>query len=326
MIEVVPLQAEHVCAWKQFLQASNNGTLFHDLDFLAYHPPARFESHHLLFRQGGQILALLPAVIVAEGDEQRYLKSHDGASVGGFVLPPGQGVGTTLALIECLQAYVRAMGLNGIEMRIAPHIYMREPDEHLSFALAATGFRLVRRWLTHAIPLPHDPDTVLTMLADRKVRYIRAARRRGVVAQEVGVEVLERMYDMLCRNRAKQGAVPTHSLSELRTLVEKVPRSIRLFCCFVGSAVAASALVFEANPSVAYTFYLCHESSYEPYRPTLLLGVHIAMHYAARKFRYLDLGPTTFNDFTLNGGLAFFKEGLGAKGFCRDSWRWDGAA
>ena len=51
--------------WADFLAASDNATLFHDLRFLAYHPPERFETHHLLFRRGPSVVAVLPAAVGA---------------------------------------------------------------------------------------------------------------------------------------------------------------------------------------------------------------------------------------------------------------------
>jgi hypothetical protein len=81
-ITVHPYEPGQATEWKAFLEASNNGTLFHDLDFLAYHPLERFDTHHLMFRQNGKLIALLPAAIVSEPDDRRFLKSPYGASVG----------------------------------------------------------------------------------------------------------------------------------------------------------------------------------------------------------------------------------------------------
>jgi hypothetical protein len=38
---------QDVGAWRAFLHDSNNATLFHDLDFLGYHPPDRYDFRHL---------------------------------------------------------------------------------------------------------------------------------------------------------------------------------------------------------------------------------------------------------------------------------------
>src|SRR5262245_26197700 len=98
-------------AWEQFLTSSSNGTLFHSLDFLAYHSPERFEIHHLMFERSGKLLALLPAAVVSEPSGRRILKSPYGGSVGGFVLPPGLGAVTTLGLVDALKHHATAAGL-----------------------------------------------------------------------------------------------------------------------------------------------------------------------------------------------------------------------
>jgi hypothetical protein len=108
----------------------------------------------------------------------------------------------------------------------------------------------------------------------------------------------------------------------LQQLWALVPDRMRLFLFDLAGAATAGALVFELNPRVAYLFYLCHDARFENLRATSLAVVHVMEHYAARGFRYLDLGPSTFDDLELNRGLAEFKEEMGAVGFCRDTYRW----
>jgi hypothetical protein len=323
MIELLEFTPDYAGQWAEFLKDSNNGTLFHDLRFLSYHRPDRFRTRHLIFRREGEIIALLPAAIVTDATDRPVLKSPYGASVGGFVYPRRQSLALCGAVVARLKEFVIANGLAGAELRIGPSIYLREPDEQQSFCLAAEGFRLTQRWLTQVVSLPADPDDVTRALPKRKQEYVRAAERTGATVQQVGVENLERFYSILLRDRAKHGAQPTHTLPELRTLFERVPEHLRLFFCFIGSDIAAAALVFELNSVVAYSFYPCHDDAYDRHRPALKLGVDEARHYAARGFRHLDLGPSTFDDMRLNHGLAAFKESLGARGFCRDTWKWD---
>jgi len=59
--------------WEKFVSESNNGTIFHYQQFLAYHPPGRFEDHNLLFFQKGKLLSLLPAVISSRRGEKNPL-------------------------------------------------------------------------------------------------------------------------------------------------------------------------------------------------------------------------------------------------------------
>ena len=322
MIEIQQYSPQLAGEWKAFVDASNNGTLFHDLDFLSYHPAEKFEVHHLLFRETGNLIGLMPAAAITEPDGKRFLKSPFGASAGGIVLPYRQSVNTAMEIVSALKEFAQTNKFDGIEMRLGPSVYQREPNEHLGFALAANEFLMVRRWLTSVILLPAYPDDVMGLLSSRLARYARAVERKGVLCTEAGPELLPDFHEMLCQDRAKHDAVPTHNLNELQSLFNRLPGRIRLFECAVDSKPAAWALIFSLNERVAYVMYLCHDNAFDEQRPALALAVHLARQCVSLGFRFLDYGPTSFDDMSLNKGLAFFKEGLGSIGFCRDAWRW----
>lgn len=318
MMEVLECTPESAVVWQKFLAESNNGTLFHDLDFLGYHAAGKFQTRHLMFYSEGRLVALLPAAAT----DGRILKSPYGASVGGPVLPPGQPALETAELVHRVKQYAVDSGLEGIEMRIAPPFYSCDSDDHLGFALLAGGFQLVRRHLCHVIPLPGDPERVLERCTRSKLRDIRIGLRRGLQPGEVSGSRLPDFYRVLSASRARLGAVPTHSQEQLADLFRRVPAALRLFLCEVDGQTAAGILVFVLNRRVAYTFYIDQDEAFKALRPTATLLMHVAQQMAREGFAYLDLGPTTFDDLSFNTGLATFKEEFGARGHCRDTWRW----
>ena len=322
-ITVSRYQPSQAAEWRTFLADSNNGTLFHDLDFLEYHPPERFDTHHLLLKQNDKLIALLPAAIVSEPDGRHFLKSPYGGSVGGLVLPLEHNASTTLRLVSSLENYASNLKLAGVEMRIAPNIYDRCPNDELSFALMASGFTLAGRWLSHIITLPLDPGEVLNQLSNRRRSYVRSALNQGLEMTVAGPDYLSSFYRILEENRAKHSARPTHTLAELERIFQLTPDRVKLFVCKWQGEIIAGTLVFELNDRVAYSFYPCHDQRFERYRPAAVVTVSVAQYYAGHGFRYLDLGPTTFDDLTLNEGLARFKGEMGGVGFCRDTWRWE---
>src|ERR1700674_4816406 len=97
-ISVEPLGAD-VSEWDQFLAHSVNGTLFHDLRFLRYHPTDRFRFHHLMLRRDGQPVALLPGGISGTAERPVFC-SPLGASIGGPAVAPGFGAEHALNLID----------------------------------------------------------------------------------------------------------------------------------------------------------------------------------------------------------------------------------
>src|SRR5262245_66674573 len=86
VINIEPLRADE-SEWKQFLSRSVNGTLFHDIRFLRYHPPSRFRFHHLVFKQNGNPVALLPGGISGT-KELPTTSSPLSASFGSHVVRP----------------------------------------------------------------------------------------------------------------------------------------------------------------------------------------------------------------------------------------------
>jgi hypothetical protein len=181
---------------------------------------------------------------------------------------------------------------------------------------------LTHRWLEHVIPLPADPDDVLQLLRPQRRNAFRSSLREGLEVAPATADELGRFYRVLQANRSKHNARPTHSQAELERIFELTPDRVQLFLCMFHDEIAAGMLVFELNDRVAYMFYLCHDERFDRYRPAGLITVRVAQHYALRGFRYLDLGPTTFDEFQLHTELAVFKEEMGGVGFCRDTWRW----
>ncbi|MEJ2356253.1 MAG: hypothetical protein P8Y62_10240 [candidate division WOR-3 bacterium] len=49
--------------WDNFVEKSNNGTIFHKIQFLDYHPPDRFNFHHLIFHKQSNPIAVLPGLL-----------------------------------------------------------------------------------------------------------------------------------------------------------------------------------------------------------------------------------------------------------------------
>ena len=71
--------------WNNFIEKSNNGTIFHKLEFLAYHKN-RFkeDEHHLILFKGESIYAVFPMAVFIK-DNKKIAMSPYGASYGGPV-------------------------------------------------------------------------------------------------------------------------------------------------------------------------------------------------------------------------------------------------
>jgi hypothetical protein len=314
-----PYRPEDAVAWKAFLQDSNNGTLFHDLEFLAYHPPGKYNFHHLVAFRGSDIEAVIPGALSADG----IFVSLSGASIGGPAVRKSLPAEVCIHLVEALQLYCNSAGWQGIEITLPPPIYHDEPDQIIEFALHARGFQLVHRSMSLLIPLDHEKgDNYQHLFRQSQRSYVRACRHRGVVVTETGIEGLGAFLELLAETYARLEALPTHTPEEIETLFHRVPARLRIWSAKLEETTIASALLFELNHKICNTFYICDRASHREFHGVTVLFAEAIDVLARRGFRYLDLGPSA-SSAHFNRGVVSFKESVGAKAFCRDRWRWN---
>src|SRR5262245_52636063 len=140
-ITVEPLEADEA-AWNELLARSANGTLFHDLRFLRYHPTDRFEFHHLLLKRSGKAVALLPGGRCGSVAGPTFC-SPLVASIGGLAVTADLRAELAISLVEAVQRYAGARGWAGVEITLPPACYSFETAGLIEFALFCRGFRLV---------------------------------------------------------------------------------------------------------------------------------------------------------------------------------------
>jgi hypothetical protein len=320
-INVEPLAPGGEAQWAEFLAASVNGTLFHDLRFLAYHGTAKFDFRHLVIRRGGEIIALLPGGIV-ESDRRRLFVSPLGASVGGPAVSSRLNARGTLNLVGAIQNYVLAQGWDGLRITLAPPVYDRHPSQTLSFALFSRGFQLENRWLCHMIPLGGDVDSRYKRLfRQSQASRVRAQLRKGLITVEGGIEKLDAFLSVFQDTYDRHGVKATHTPDEIAELLRRLPDRVRIHLAMIGDAPAGGILTLLVNSQVAYTFYICSSTKYIRESGIIVAFAALIDLLAEHECRWLDLGPSAQLS-RLNDGVAFFKEGLGAVGYCRDQWHW----
>ncbi len=314
-----PYRPDDAAAWRAHLATANNATLFHDLDFLAYHPPGRFDFHHLIATRGGRIEAVLPGFVRADG----FFVSPAGASIGGPVVGRSFGAELAIELIGALQAYALERRWSGIELTIPPPVYHQSPNQVLEFALHAKGFWLAHRSMPLMVPLDGDaPGRYQQLFNERKRSRVRASWGMGVTTREAGIESFATFIELFEDTYGRLGETPTHTPAEIEWLLRRFPDCIRLRMAWVGDTAIAGVLLFELNARIANTFYICDRASHRDFNGMTALFADLIDAAAARGFRYIDLGPSASSRH-FNRGVVNFKQQLGAVGFCRDCWRWD---
>lgn len=298
--------------WEDFVERANNGTIFHTLKFLSYHPAGRFRDRHLLIKEKSNTIAILPAV-----EDGATIISHRGASYGGFVLREGLGIHTVYLVVEHVVQYFKAHGYNKIVLTQPPLIYYRNPDQYVDFALMKNNFAYLKRDVTAVIPL--DTAEPLTTFHGDARRSTKKALREGVRVR-ISADI-PGFYEILKNNLGmRHNVTPTHSLEELVKLQKMFPDKIILFGAYIKDRMAGGMVVFVTNPRVILAFYISHDDQYQNFRPVNLLFYEVIRWGRDQGFKYLDLGTFTLN-MAPNWGLGRFKENFAARGFLRDTYQ-----
>lgn len=313
------------CAWsayspnerkevEQFLRC-NTGSFFHEPAFFDYHPADRFQFQHLLCRAGGKLVAWLP------GHRQgAAFHSPAGASYGGPIWRNASRLEDRIRAMRALQEELRAREFTEISVKTPPAPYFGDAG----FPLSATGFQLSARWACHVLHLAGEEWPQAT---NKTKRYDhRKALEAGLTPAELDEKHLPVFHQLLVEQTRRQKTEPTHDAEELSALHGLLPGRLRLFAAMQEGKIAAATLVLVIHPKVAYTFYIVSGEADPDSGAALVALVHAAGTLRKEGFHWLDLGPSTFDDYAVNAGLAQFKQAVGGALYTRDEWRFSLAA
>lgn len=306
------------------MQRSNNGTMFHQQAFLEYHPEGRFQFHHILFRLGGKLIAVLPGGYFS--GKPREFWSPVGASYGGFVagsLP----FETCLAIVECFMDYAAAQGWSDCYLIPPPIIYNTDIMQHFEYAMLFKKFDYELHYISHAIHLKRGA-TFLDAFDKTARKTVRKILREGEITIRDSDDY-ETFHRILCANKAKHNAKPTHSLDDLLRLKELMPDKLRLMMVYHNETPIAGSLLFFANTNVVLCFYNMLLYEYEHLKPVYLIMYETVRRAYAEGYTWVDIGVSqdtkSDNPMTPSLGLIEFKERFDARGVLRSTYHYSPA-
>ena len=315
MIEIVEYKPEWKDRWDEFVLRSNNGTMFHLQRFLGYHLERKFDWNHLLFRQKGELIAVLPAARMGS-----TLESPIGASYGSFVTPD-LSFETSLELVDAFSEYCRSQGLERTLLTPAPFIYQISLSQNIDYALAYRGFEYDKHYISHAIPL-NDPEYLNNFQSTAR-RYIRKYLREREVTVELSTD-FDAFYPILLKNKQRHDVTPTHSLEEIKRLHKLFPKQVVLFMVKRNTRPVAGSLVFVCNSRVVLCFYNMLLYEYEKYNPIHAVMYEVVKWATQNHFAWVDIGVSqdthAANQMTPAMSLIRFKEKFNARGVLRSTF------
>ena len=309
-IKVKKFISENTTVWDNFINCSNNGTLFHYRSFLNYHENVEFNDHSLLFYKNNKLIAALPATV-----ENSIYSSHSGISFGGFIHNKYLSFSNAQDIIKSFISYIKKMKYKKIEITLPPKCYNHSSSDYIEFCLYKNNFQYERIELSNVLKLGNNFDDLYKSYKSSARQANRKANKSGVVIRES--ENFDVFYNILSKNLSlRHNVTPTHTLSELKKLKKLFPDKINLFTASLDEKIISGVINFICNDNTVLAFYISHDIEFQNIRPLNMLFTHIFKWAIEHNYQYYDFGLFTVNG-NPNLSLARFKESFGTDGMFR---------
>ena len=318
MLSITKYTAKYLNQWNDFVIKSNNGTLFHNRNFLEYHLDRKFIDHSLLFFEDKILIGIIPAAQMKKKNAKVFF-SHPGASYGGLVLSENLKFKTINKLINLLIDYCSKSGFINIVLINTPSLYFRKRTENLDYLLQWNGFRESETYISHITDLTasNNPDF---FLGKRKKRYIRNILEKTKITC-CEDDNLGGFYAILSESKKQYNSKPTHSLEEIKILMKRFPDKIKLFISYDDKKIIGGMLLFILNTRMGLVFYNVIKNEYRKTQTAALQLFEGIKFCKSLGLNALDFGvshtPELQNPLAPKFSLIEFKEQFGANGVIR---------
>ena len=212
-----------------------------DRGYMDYHQD-RFPDRSLVFLKKDKVVALLPAHgPTSDESDPAAVVSHGGLSFGGIISGRTMSVPLMLDVVDALLAFMREKGWSHVIYGAIPHIYHAYPAEEDIFALIERGATRTRTKVSCSLRIGSHPSY------SKSRRNLLASAGKQLDGEFGEYHDFDAFYDLLCGSlQRRHGATPVHSREELRLLVERFPRNIKLFGALREGELLAATMVFES--------------------------------------------------------------------------------
>ena len=319
MLKIIKYNNKYYDKWNSFVENSNNGTIFHRIDFLNYHRK-RFTSneHHLIWLKGEAIFAVMPFAIF-EDNNLRVGKTPYGASFGGIVISKKFNLKHAVEVYDTLSNYLLNLKVDKIRITPTPLFYSFVNNLNFEYILSKEKYDITSRDVFHVVRLKETYENIWDNFDGRARTSIRKSKDNFDIFLDVNPE---EFYPILVEDKLRHNnSKPTHTLEELIYLKQKFPCKIFFdIAVLKKNGAKAGICYFICNKNVIMTFYMAQE--------TLALrenGVNVLLEYGFKRginnnLRYLDFGGSTIGYEIQNIGVANFKESFGATSYLRETY------
>ncbi|MBB6463204.1 GNAT family N-acetyltransferase [Flammeovirga kamogawensis] len=292
--------------WNNFNERCVQQHFFFNRNYMDYHKD-RFSDFSLIIEDVNKnILALFPA-----NRAGNTIYSHQGLTFGGLLYLPRTFVQKIIDILSAIEAFYSSFQIEKIIYKAIPHIYKLEQAEEDLYALFKNGWKLRRR------------DFSSLIVSSKKWVPDRSRIKNNKIAINNRIEVkystdLFSFWCLLSSNlESRHGVKPTHSLGEIKLLVDLFPDNIKLIGAFIGDEMLAGAVIFFTDEVLKIQYSV---NSVRGREVKALDALFIELIKLNQKI-FLDFGHSCEEEGNLlNEGLARFKYNFNAEGLVFDTY------
>ncbi len=324
---VIPYSINKREDWDLFVQRSKNGTFLLQRGFMDYHADRFFDCSVMVYEgitpaDGYQeeapdsrgLVALFPANWV---ESEACVYSHQGLTYGGLLVLPEVTQTEVLRIMQAVLLYYQSyLQARRVVCKPIPYIYSAIPNGEELYAIFRAGGVLKCRQASTAVSMA-NPMKMRTL----RIRQAKKAIEHGFYIDrmtEGDFDTLEEYWHLLEDVlQAHHHVHPVHSVEEMKLLMLRFPKDIKLYLVRSDRQIVAGTVIFETR-HVAHVQYIASGDEGRAYGALDLLFRHlISERY--KQMDYIDFGISTEQGGTvLNEGLIFQKEGFGGRAVCYD--------
>jgi len=306
--------------WDRFvLGDSVNGTFLQSRRFLNYHPKDRFEDASVLFLQGDNIVAVVPACTGVEEGRNCFF-SHRGSTFGGIIISKNKYNITTLdQLFPVFDEYVSTQGYECAYIKNTSDVFSSNSQDLIDYYFYKHGYCAINE-LSFYIDCEALGDDITASWSSGRRRDLRYSMKNGLSFRKLeSDEELHRFYTILGDNLARHGTYPVHTVEELKDFRDNRLRDeVDFYGVFLDDRFLAGSMLFYFGKQVLHTQYLAQDAEFSSLFTMNFLNYNLIKLAKDNGFRRFSFGVSTEErGKVLNTGLAVFKEGFGTQ-FCNN--------
>ena len=292
-INIVKYMPKDAPLWDDMINDSDAGCLLFLRRYMDYHAD-RFTDASLMALSQDKVIGCFPASISGS-----TVTSHGGLTFGGWQVSAVHSVETLKQFSELTLEHYKSIGAEKLVVNEAPLIFS---SRSASFAPAKAPCAL-REMDGAAVDLT-GPRSLINLRA----RCVKKA----LEAHSFSEANLEEFWPILEEVLAERhGAKPTHTLSEIIMLKQKLPDRIMCFKAELEGTMVAGAVVY-LSKRVAHIQYMATNPVGRKSHALDGLIVWLMQLYAGR-LQWLSLGISNNRDGSLNQGLFDYKLSFSAR-------------